>query len=211
MLVIARRMLVAALIPRLFESPRPARALIGEPTADDFLQSDDKSWDITLPRRWRVSEAAPRAEHPAHLFRVEAARDGAPDGPRLEVLVDKLKKGGTSLADLGKLPAVAERYLAKQPQPAELVDAALVPGAIRGSSYYQMSYRVAGGKSTSTVKLGLQQGRLYALEVVMPDAAAADVRSEADAIVSSFKVFPVNMICIGQSNKGTVPVPGSCY
>ena len=186
---------------------RPASALIGEVVGEGFLQSDDKSWDITLPSAWEPSSANLRSE-PGSLFSLHA--DRRDKGGSLDVRVTQ-SKGKMGLSDLGKLDVVAQQYKALQPQPAELVSQAIVPGAVKGSSYYSFTYALGDGGGTSRVKLAVSQNRIYALTVRTKAGASDEVEAEAAAIVSSFKAFPVNIICLSQSNAGSVPAPGSCY
>ena len=191
--------------------PLDARAVIGEVTRPGFLQADDKSWDITLPGTWMPSTNL-RAEA-EHVFHLRAARSSG--GASLEVLVDKVK-GKTTLKDLGSLEAVGQKYaVGLQPgQPsAELVSSAVVPGAIRGSTYYEYTYAHPAGGGTTRLKLGVQQNRVYQLAIALPSSgpSSAEVEAEAAGILDSFKCFPINIICISQSNQGIAPVAGSCY
>ena len=69
-----------------------------------FVQSDDKSWELTLPSSsWSLTAGSLRAD-PAHLFAAHASRPDA----SLDVTVDQIPQ--KKLADLGKLAAVAETY-----------------------------------------------------------------------------------------------------
>ena len=61
------------------------------------------------------------------------------------------------------------------------------------------------------VKMDAKQGRTYKLAVALPAKASPELQAEARELISSFKCFPVNAICIGQSNSGATPVAGSCY
>jgi hypothetical protein len=190
-------------------APQAARAVIGEVTGPGFFQADDKSWDVTLPPSWAPGSDT-RAE-PEHVFHLRAMRSSG--GASLDVFVDKVKKGAKQLNELGKLEAVGQRYAASlQPnlQPASLQSAAEVSGIIRGSRYYQYAFATAGG-GTARLKLGVQQNRVYALYVFLPAKSSAEVEAEAAGIVDSFKCFPVNIFCLGQSNSGTAPASGSCY
>ena len=66
--------------------------------------------------------------------------------------------------------------------------------------------------ATTRLKLGVQQNRVYQLAIALPSSpSSAEVEAEAAGILDSFKCFPINIICISQSNKGIVPVAGSCY
>lgn len=142
-----------------------------------------------------------------HVFHLRAARSSG--GASLEVLVDKVK-GKTTLKDLGSLEVVGQRY-AVTPS-AELVSSAVVPGPIRGSTYYEYTYAHPAGGGTTRLKLGVQQNRVYQLAIALPSSpSSAEVEAEAAGILDSFKCFPINIICISQSNKGIVPVAGSCY
>ena len=185
--------------------PLDARAVIGEVTRPGFLQADDKSWDITLPSTWMPSTNL-RAEA-EHVFHLRAARSSG--DASLEVLVDKVK-GKTTLKDLGSLEVVGQKY-AVTPS-AELVSSAMVPGPIRGSTYYEYTYAHPAGGGTTRLKLGVQQNRVYQLAIALPSSpSSAEVEAEAAGILDSFKCFPINIICISQSNQGTAPVAGSCY
>jgi len=212
---VARRRCLAAVLATIavptLPTP-PSSALIGEVISDGFTQADDKSWDFTLPPSWKLSDTNPRAEFPAHIFHAHAKRTAAPGGgaPSMDIVVDRLKKKGGSLAEYGKLEAVAERLRMLLPQPATLSNAAVVQGAVKGSSYYRFDYRLDGGGGV-LLKLSVQQGRSYLLTVNLPSSSTQDVQAEAEAILQSFKAFPVNIICSSQSNSGTEPVPGSCY
>lgn len=164
-------------------------------------QSDDKSWDVTLPDGWTLSPEPVRAgPGSAHVFRLGATRAG---GGGLEVVVDKAP-GVKSLAGLGSLEAVAERLRSEQPQPARLLESATVAGAVKGSTYYAFRFSAPGGGERQ-VKLAAYQDRLYRLTL---DSAAG---AEADEIVRSFTAWPVNIFCLSQSNNGAVPASGSCY
>jgi len=193
-----------AALPAALAPPWVARAVIGEITGPGFVQADDKSWDVTLPPAWKPNEDL-RAEEPAHLFHLRATRSSG--DASVDVLVDRAKGKGT-LKELGKLDAVGARYAPSADW--QLAKAAVVPGAIKGSTYYSFTYEGKGGASTR-VKLGVQQNRVYQLALALPASPSAELEAEAASIVESFKVFPVNIICLSQSNKGAVPVGGSCY
>ena len=168
-------------------------------------QSDDKSFDFSVPAGWTVKEE-PRGSA-GHLISASASRDAG--GAELEVVCD-LGKFGKSLAEYGTVEKAAERLLAEQPGggKTELLSATKVPCAIKGSFYYLYTY-TAGGKACVT-KQSVQQGRRYQL-TLRNDPAKGAAQQEVDAIVASFNAFPVNFICLGQSNKGDAPVDGSCY
>ena len=84
-----------------------------------FVQSDDKSWELTLPSSsWSLAAGSLRAD-PAHLFAAHASRPDA----TLDVTVDQIQQ--KKLADLGKLAAVAEKF---RGQDEELLDATEMPG-----------------------------------------------------------------------------------
>jgi hypothetical protein len=193
---------VAALLPAALPS-RPAAAYFGEVTGDGFYQADDKSWDVTLPSSWQIDSTSPRAAFPEHVFSVRAQRkDGS---ARLTVLVDKIN--AKSLAALGDVSRVGTEFAARLPK-SELVAATKVAGVIKGSYYYDFAFRTAEGRTRQ--KLGLQQERLYQLTVDITRSTPA-LEAEVDAVLESFKCFPVNIICTSQSNSGKVPVAGSCY
>ena len=168
-------------------------------------QSDDKSFDFSVPAGWTVKEE-PRGSA-GHLISASASRDAG--GAELEAVCD-LGKFGKSLGEYGTVEKAAERLLAEQPGggKTELLSATKVPGAIKGSFYYLYTY-TAGGKACVT-KQSVQQGRRYQL-TLRNDPAKGAAQQEVDAIVASFNAFPVNFICLGQSNKGDAPVDGSCY
>ena len=187
--------------------------------ADDniFFQSDDKSFDISLPPTWTLqAEPAPRA-NPQHLFYVRASRnDGA---AKLEMTCDFME-GAKNLDTLGTVTKVAQKYLSAQPQPATLVSANKVPGnGMFALGTYDFRYLVgaAGGDGTGSsgysskvIKLALRQERLYQLSVTLPAEPTEPLRSEVDAIVDSWKAFPLNAGCLRASNKGSI-FPGVCY
>ena len=201
---------MAALATLTTRPPLPAAAVIGEVTGEGFTQADDKSWDFTLPsRQWTLDGRPPRSEAPFFLFRVRGARGGseAAEAAQFDLTVDLGK--ARSVAELGKVGAVGERLRASLPQPATLERAEARPGAIRGSLYYEFELGTATG--LRLVKIGVQQGRTYTLAVDLAAEPSATARTEAISLVDSFKCFPVNIICITQSNGGTTPVPGSCY
>jgi len=183
----------------------PAAALIGEVTGAGFTQMDDKSCDFTLPSdAWKLSSTPPRAEHPTKLFHVEGSRGG---GASLDLSV--VPSGAKNNADLGTPQQYGEKMLASLPASSSLESAAAVPGAIRGSQYYALTYKTPGG--TTSLKLTAKQGRTYTLGVTLPAQPSAEVKAEATALLDSFKAFPVNIFCVTQSNGGTPPVSGSCY
>ena len=67
-----------------------------------------------------------------------------------------------------------------------------------------------GGRKACVTKQSVQQGRRYQL-TLRTDPANGAAQQEVDGIVASFSSFPVNFICLGQSNKGNAPADGSCY
>jgi hypothetical protein len=200
-----QRMLVALPAWQLASTPLPAVALLGEAIGDGFFQADDKSFDFTLPSpAWKIDATkAPRAEHPARLFHVTAERAG---GATLDLTV--VPSGKKAASELGKVDAVGAELASSFG--GELVSAEVVPGSVKGSKYYTLVYRLPSG-GTTTVKLDAKQGRTYTLAVSLPAKPADDLRSEADSLLKSFKCFPVNIICVTQSNSGATPVSGSCY
>jgi hypothetical protein len=167
-------------------------------------QSDDKSFDFSVPSGWTVREE-PRG-NAGHLISASATRDAG--GAELEVVCD-IGKFGSNLAEYGKVEKAAERLLAEQPGgPTELRSATKIAGAVKGSFYYLYHY-TAGGKACVT-KQSVQQGRRYQL-TLRSDPTNGAAQQEVDAIVASFNSFPVNFICLGQSNKGNAPADGSCH
>ena len=178
------------------------------PALADAFQADDKSFDLSLPAAWSFDDEDARRP-PPELFRLTAARGGS--SVRIVVTVT-LGKYGKSLAELGSAEAAVARVLL----PNEALESAeRVPGKVRGSSYYLGRY--TDGARRGIVKLGVQQDRLYALRAVAEarelsnGASGASLQADIDTIVSSFSAFPINFICMGQSNAGKVPVAGSCY
>lgn len=207
-----RRMLVTMPLASLNTlGTLPAHALLGEVTGVGFTQADDKSWDFTLPSpAWKLSGlATPRAEHPARLFHVTGAYSGSGgESASFELVVEP--SGAKSNTELGQVRAVGEKLLASQAAQSELKSADIVPGSVKGSKYYSFVYATPTGSSTS-VRLSAKQGRTYYLAVSLPAKPSAGLEAEAKLLLDSFKAFPVNIICITQSNSGTSPVPGSCY
>ena len=199
------------LLVALPAAPPPAFASGG------FYQSDDKSWDVTLPSTWRLeTTTAPRAEA-AHIFHVAARRE---DGTAsLDVTVDFAESGVKKLADLGTVDVVSRRLLSSEAQPVNLVSAAKLPGAgFMAGSTYDITYESASEQRA--VKIGLQQGRQVQLIIRSPRTATEEVRAEVSSILGSFKSFPLNAGCLGQSNgiaksgrgaSGERPSPGVCY
>ena len=166
-------------------------------------QSDDKSFDFSVPSGWVVEEN-PRGAA-GHLISATAKRSCA----QLEASCD-LGKFGTSLAAYATVDRAAQLLLDAQPGPTELLSATRVPGAVKGSFYYVHRYLAAGKECAS--KQTVLQNRLYQLTVRSdtPSMSPA-LREEVDGIVAAFNAFPVNFIGIGQSNGGKVPADGSCY
>ena len=73
-----RRLLVlpAATLPsaRLLVSPASAAAPPVLSDGEQFYQSDDKSWDVVLPKGWTVAPGDPRRNFPEHVFSVSAKK-----------------------------------------------------------------------------------------------------------------------------------------
>ena len=185
--------------------PAPCSALIGEVTGEGFTQADDKSWDFTLPsREWELAASPPpRSEHPAKLFHVLGKRIGAePANLELEVTTEGMG-GKKSLSELGTVDAVGARLYGSVER------AEVVPGTVRGSRYYEYTLKTPNGQRQT--RLGVYQGRLYSLAVDLPSSPSAALQEEANRLIASFKAFPVNIICLSQSNGGSTPVSGSCY
>ena len=157
---------------------------------------------------WTIDPStSPRAEHPKRLFHVTATRAG---GAIADVTVDP--SGKKSKAELGKVEQVGAELASKY---GTLVRAEGVVGTvngkeIKGSLYYVLEYKLPTGGST-TLKLDAKQGRTYQLALTLPPNPSAELKAEADALLQSFKCFPVNAICISQSNGGSPPVGGTCY
>ena len=166
-----------------------------------FVQSDDKSWELTLPSSsWSLSSGSLRAD-PAHLFAAHASRPDA----SLDVTVDQIPQ--KKLTDLGKLAAVAETYRRDKE---ELLDAAEMPGRAFMSSK-GLVFRFRSGSAERRVKIAVQQGRLFELAVALPADPPASLAAEVDALIESFTVFPVNAGCLAASNAGGSSIPGVCY
>ena len=203
-----QRLLVALPATLPWALPFPAAALLGEVTGDGFTQADDKSWDFRLPSNaWKITDPPPfRNEHPTKLFHATGGRSGG--DAKFDLSVDP--SGAKSLSDLGSPQAFGEKMSAAfAPASSSLESAKIVPGAIRGSQYFELVYRAP--TVTTTTRLTAKQGRTYSFTVSVPDKASKDTADEAAALLDSFKAFPVNIICISQSSGGTSPVPGSCY
>jgi hypothetical protein len=184
--------------------PAPCAALIGEVTGEGFTQADDKSWDFTLPsKKWQLATTPPpRAEHPDKVFHVLGQRSGA-ESASLELEVTFLTGGKKGLSELGKVDDVGTKLYGSVER------AEIVAGTVRGSRYYEYTLKTPSGRRQT--RLGVYQGRLYSLAVDLPSSASAALQDEANALISSFKAFPVNIICLSQSNGGSTPVSGSCY
>ena len=199
----------AALLPAVSLDFRAAHAstssFINPLTGDSKAswQSDDKSFDFRVPSGWTVREE-PRGKA-GHLISASATRDAS--GAELEVVCD-LGKFGKSLAEYGSVEKAAERLLAEQPGPTELRSATKVAGAVKGSFYYVYHFTAAG--KACVTKQSVQQNRRYQL-TLRSDLNNGAAQQEVDAIVAGFSVFPVNFICLGQSNKGNAPADGTCY
>ena len=181
-----------ALLPALTTLPSPA-AEPAEPAR--VFQSDDKSWDVTLPPSWTLEGSSVRTPVP-RLFTFHAGRGKAD----VSVTVD-LGKFGTSLREAYGTPEQAAAALTADR--GSVLSAEAVPGRVKGSTYYLVRWERAGG-SRCVTKLGVQQNRRY--ELTASAAGEPGAEAEMEAIVASFNVFPVNAICISQSNKGNVPV-----
>ena len=167
-----------------------------------FVQSDDKSWELTLPSSsWSLTTTGSLRADPAHLFAAHASRPDA----SLDVTVDQIPQ--KKLADLGKLAAVAEKF---RGQNEELLDAAEMPGRAFMSSK-GLVFRFRSGAAERRVKIAVQQGRLFELSVALPADAPPSLAAEVDALIESFTVFPVNAGCLAASNAGGSSIPGVCY
>ncbi len=175
------------------------------PAAAAAFQSDDKSFDFALPNGWTLGPDSQRSD-PNHLFRVTASRG---KGASLEMVVDMAPGKRITSSSLGTPEEAAAKLLEQSPD-SKLLSAAQVPGSVKGSAYYDIRLSQPGG-GTRAVKYGVQQDRRYALSIVTSANAGDDVKAEVESILTSYNVFPVNMICISQSNAGSTPVAGSCY
>ena len=197
---ISRAELVRAILVSLPAVPLPA--------ASAFIQADDKSWDVTLPSTWQLTEASktPRAEE-EHIFRIGGSRPGTSAQFELTVDFSERKK----LSDLGSIESVAERFRAEQPQPARLLTAVKLPRAdLFSSTTYE--FRVdAANVGTCIQRVSLTQGRLYRLYATLPADAPQPLQQEVNDIVGSYKAFPLNIGCLKASNKGGSVLPGVCY
>mmetsp|Transcript_68881 Transcript_68881/g.114472 ORF Transcript_68881/g.114472 Transcript_68881/m.114472 type:complete len:211 (+) Transcript_68881:43-675(+) len=187
--------------------PLPAHSL--------FYQADDKSFDLQIPNSWRLDSTAARRLDPASsgIFRVQAGRD---DGVGLALTVDfmsPVKVGMPSpkvLADLGSLEKVGNQFLVELPQPASLLETRAASGtAFMAAKTYEYRCRIGSG-GLVMMKQSAQQGRVYRLIVTLPPEPTVEQQAEADSIIGSFKVFPLNIGCLKQSNQGLI-LPGVCY
>jgi len=130
---------------------------------------------------------------PNHLFKVTASGG---DG-RVEVTVDL--GYGTSLGDLGKPEAAAEKLVAFLPGPAgaKVKSVEKVAGIVKGSSFLLL--RTEDGRA---LKAAVIQRRLFAMGTSGPSA---------EAVLDTFQAWPTNIFCQGQSNSGGPITPGTCY
>ena len=189
------------------------RALLVLPASPLFplpasaFQADDKSFSLAVPPTWQLNPAPPRLgqPEPSMLFRVVGSAAG---GGRFEATVEPSPT--KQLAELGSLDAVAQRYLALQPQPAALLRATKVPRPnMFGLNMYELRFS-AGPAQQRVVRLALTQSRLYQLVVSLPAEPTRELQAEAEALVASFEAYPLNIGCLRGSNAGT-PLPGVCY
>ena len=210
--MLARRALVRNLltIPAISLGPgSPAfastSAFINPLTGDSKAswQSDDKSFDFSVPKGWTVTENPRGAD--GHLISAVARRD---DGKASLEAVCDVGKFGNSLSEYGSLKAAGSRLLADLPG-AELVSAEFFSN--RNSCSYNLFKYTAGGQVYVT-KQAVAQKRRYQLTVRSTAGRTdATLQEELEAIVALFQVFPINFICLGQSNGGSRPADGSCY
>ena len=212
-----RRLLVlpAATLPsaRLLVPPANAAAPPVLSDGEQFYQSDDKSWDVVLPKGWTVAPGDPRRNFPEHVFSVSAKKGKS----AFDVTVDlKGAKGkyGANLDTLGKTPeAQASAILAQSVPGASLVSVERKVGSGYGdgygeqrrAKYLEIAYKTAAGQPR-LMRANVVSSRLYKLDAV-DGGDAPELRS----IIDSFTAWPTNLICQGQSNSGSVPVAGSCY
>ena len=103
--------LVSATTLRL--APRRAWAAAG---AAQFVQSDDKSWSLSLPPSWKLDSAQLRAD-PAHLFRAHATR-GA--DATLDVFVDR----ESAIPRYAAIPIPRDLFLPRQEENSRIVELA---------------------------------------------------------------------------------------
>ena len=197
---------------------QPARALIGQPTAPTIkYQSDDKSFDFLLPESWTLSPESGRTGEGS--FRVSAHRKDT--AATLQLTVDKGKYGKQLAAFGTPQSAVAKVLLSGSGSDKVAIESATQKGGrVKGSVYYLGTYRRE--QTRGILKIGVQQDRLYQLRVEskiknhvdrgnLEGEIEREIEREIEGIVDSFQVFPVNFICLGISNKGQVPAPGTCY
>lgn len=190
----------------------PTAPLFGSPLiahADVFVQADDKSFDFQLPDTWKLDNVGPRAEHPDHIFHVKAQR--ADGKAAVDLTVDFVE--AKTLNEYGSLESIGRQLLATQGPSAELLLASKVPapGLFAAPTY---EYRFDLGSSTgaqSIVKVGLKQKRLYRLAASLSSVTDASLSAEVESIVESYKLFPLNLGCLVQSNRGEAPLPAVCY
>uniref|UniRef100_A0A7S0LKR7 PsbP C-terminal domain-containing protein n=1 Tax=Coccolithus braarudii TaxID=221442 RepID=A0A7S0LKR7_9EUKA len=175
------------------------------------FQADDKSFDFTLPDGWRLSPDSGRVHEASALF---AASASSPQGAAsAQVLVD-LGKYGNNLDEFGPpqralTKALGVRSQAPLASDLEILSSAKVSGRVRGSSYYLAHYR-RGAARSGLVKIGVAQNRLFRMIVEAP-TDSTQLQTQVEELIDSFQVFPINFICKGQSNAGSVPTAGSCY
>ena len=121
----------------------PASPLFPLPASG--FQADDKSFSLAVPPAWQLDPAPPRVAQPdSVLFRVVGS-DAA--GGRFEATVEPSPK--KQLGELGSLDAVAQRYLALQPQPAALLGATTVPRPnMFGLQMYELRFSTGAQRSS---------------------------------------------------------------
>lgn len=188
------------------------------------FQADDKSFDFALPPGWVGMTPGPQERSiPSHLIAVSAQQ--VEGSATARAIVDGGSRGrayGTSLAALGPLDKIATRLVQDEllnddtAGDALVLSAEQVAGSIKGSSYYVIRYLV--GAKPAIAKLAVIQNRLYCIKVKANKKASASffdepstLQVDMESIVASYNAFPVNFICLGQSNKGNIPTAGSCY
>ena len=183
----------------------PASPLFPLPASG--FQADDKSFSLAVSPAWQLDPAPPRVAQPdSVLFRVVGS-DAA--GGRFEATVEPSPK--KQLGELGSLDAVAQRYLALQPQPAALLGATTVPRPnMFGLQMYELRFSTGRPAQQRLVRLALTQSRLYQLVVSLPAEPTPELAAEAEALVASFEAYPLNIGCLRGSNAGAV-LPGVCY
>lgn len=116
------------------------------------------------------------------------------------------------LADLGAVEDVGDRLRAQLPQPARLIRVDKMGAGSSGLfalASYVFRYALADGQAI--VALSLTQGRVYKLTLNLPTEPDAALQAEAEAVLASFRAYPLNAGCLAASSNGQKAIPGVCY